>query len=275
MILCLFFRHRLYLYCYQIESPFVKAIRKQHQAVGRGIKIAIIDTGLNTGHIEFKEEQIEGYDFFKSTNSVVDDIGHGTWIAGIIAAEDNHYGICGIAPSSMIIPLKVFDEQGNCQIEMVCEAISWCIHNNIDIINISLATQNDDQELHDSINKALKAGIVVIASYSNEKGANSSYPADYVGVIGVKSCDFDSIYIDNGVWYAPGQDILTTDKKGGFIKVSGNSIAAACVTGYIAVVMEECHDNNSFFDPKKYLYNRYIIPGWQILGGIHSCKVSQ
>lgn len=117
------------------------------------------------------------------------------------------------------------------------KAIEWCIENNIDLINISVATKNNSTELHNIIKKATEKGIFIIASYSNDQSESSnSYPADYEETIGVRATNKTRIsYVDKCV-YIPtlfvGKDIGTE-----------NSYATAVCTAIFARILEK-KDNN-------------------------------
>ena len=99
-----------------------------------------------------------------------------------------------------------------------------------------------------AISEAIKKGIFVVASYDNKKN-RSSYPAQYENVIGVKAeKKVDKIYIKEEICYAPGYDIVTTNREGGYEKVNGNSVATAYVTGCVALIVSEYKANKENYD---------------------------
>ena len=231
----------------QVSTPFVDEINDAYNEKGDGIRIAILDSGLFTKHVEFSNVSQNGYNFIDSSKDIDDDNGHGTWITGIISADNNAFGIQGVAPSATVIPLKVLDKYGRGDIETVCAAIEWCISNNVDIINLSFTTKEDNTHLFTSIKKALSAGIVVVSSYNNDTAATHCYPADYEGVIGVKVGNKNRIEIRDHICYAPGSETFTTNIGGGYCLVGGTSIATAYVTGLIALSMEHCKKSGQEF----------------------------
>ena len=215
---------------------------------GKKIKIAILDSGVNSNHQDFSNNIKSGYNFIRNTEVISDNYGHGTWITGIISASNNSVGICGIAPKAEIYPLVVLDEMGKGKIDDVVNAIYWCIKKNMDIINISFSTKKSDKNLEKAISDATKKGILIVASYDNKKN-RSSYPAQYENVIGVKTEQkVNKIYIKDDICYAPGRDIVTTNKKGGYESVNGNSVATAYVTGCVALIVSECKANKENYN---------------------------
>lgn len=215
---------------------------------GKNVKIAILDSGVNRNHQDFSDNIKEGYDFITGGKYIDDTFGHGTWVTGLIAADNNNIGICGIAPRAEIYPLVVLDKDGKGKIDNVVNAIYWCIDNKMDIINISFATQKNNDNLSKAIDKAIQKGIIIVASYNNNEN-KMSYPAQYKNVIGVKTKQkVNKIYIQDEICYAPGYDIITTNKKGGYERVKGNSIATAYVTGSVALIISECKTNKDIYN---------------------------
>ena len=145
---------------------------------GKGIVIAIIDTGCEINHPDLKENIISGYNFTKDDNNnpniYKDYRGHGTHVAGIIAASDNGKGIVGVAPESKLLILKVIDKNGIGSYENLIKAIEFSINwegpnkEKVSIINISLGGSLPDKKLYTTIKRAKKKGIVLIAASGNE-----------------------------------------------------------------------------------------------------------
>lgn len=125
----------------QMVSKLVSNTHAKYDYTGQNIKIAVIDSGIMDTHSDFGENIKVGYNFILDTTDTFDFNGHGTHVSGVIAAQDNEIGIKGIAPKAEIYPLLVLNEEGKGEISDVCEAISWCINNKIDIINLSFSTK--------------------------------------------------------------------------------------------------------------------------------------
>lgn len=225
-------------------SPFVRNINQNthlKKFTGKNVKIAIIDSGIDSNHIEIKNKIEKGYNFIELNNNTKDYFGHGTAIAGIIAASKNNQGIVGVAPDSKIYPLVVLDRDGKGKIENVIKAIEWSIENNMDIINLSFSTRSNNKGLQEVIQKALAKNIIVVASYYNSKNT-FNFPAMYNGVLGVKSTNSYELKLDGNIVYAPGNQIITLNLKNSYQVMNGNSYAAAYVTGYIARLKELYRD---------------------------------
>ncbi|WP_434749079.1 S8 family peptidase [Paenibacillus amylolyticus] len=217
---------------------------------GTGIKIAIMDSGVNFNHPDLSTNIQNGYNAINNKELPIDDYGHGTMMTGIIGAKHNGIGIKGIAPDSKIYPVKVLDEFGEGRFIHIQKGIEWCIDNDIDIINMSFAFPTDHPDLKSSIKKALDAGIIIVASVSNSYDGKSGFPASYDGVIAVTSVDSsyqkgETASLDDIDFAAPGVDVITTSNDLKYQYVSGTSIATPHVTGMIALLLQDASFNKS------------------------------
>lgn len=239
----------------QYVSKTVSRIKEAYPSLtGKNIKIAIIDSYIDSTHEDLKDSINKSISFIGENESTKDRIiNHGTQVAGIISANDNNYGILGVAPCAEIYSLIAIHNDGFGEIKDVCEAIQWCINNKIDIINISFSAKESDSELESLINEAYRHQILVVASYNNRNNI-SSFPAEYEKVIGVKT-NKEKEWFDLGenVVYAPGQNVITTLDKGGYNYVDGNSMAAAYVTGFAAIIKEDCNKKDIDFSMRYFL----------------------
>ncbi|MCI6007207.1 MAG: S8 family serine peptidase [Ruminococcus sp.] len=236
----------------QYTSEIVANIRKKYPGLtGENIKIGIIDSCIDNTHDDLIGSIKKTVSFISKNNkSNVVYSNHGTQVAGIISAKDNDFGIIGIAPKAEIYSLVAIHSNGIGEIEDVCSALRWCIENKMDVINLSFSTKISNPELESLVNEAYKQNTIIVASYNNKKNV-SSFPAEYDNVIGVKTNNKSWFDFNNNVVYAPGKSITTID-KGGYEYVEGNSMAAACVTGFAAIVKEDCNKksinfSNSYF----------------------------
>ncbi len=230
----------------------IMGITKYHAKgiTGKGVKIAILDSGLNN-HSELRTEYIrDGYNSIDPNTQPLDDFGHGTFITGVIAATYNDKGFIGVAPDVEIYPVKVLNQYGIGDIEDVVKGIEWCIENDIDIINMSFAVTKDHNNLKNAIQSALNAGIFIVASAKNSSGGIVGYPASYEGVISVAAIDSDlniSKTSSRGKidYSAPGVDIVTITHDGKYQYFSGNSIATPFITGLIALLLQSNNEVNN------------------------------
>ncbi|AIY06329.1 alkaline serine proteinase [Planococcus sp. PAMC 21323] len=219
---------------------------------GKGIKIAIIDSGINSKHPDLKV--VGGVSKVANSSAFTDGNGHGTHVAGVIGAQNNSVGTVGVAPDSLIYSVKVLSANGVGTLDGVVAGIQWAIDQKVDIINMSLTTINDDQALRDITKKAYEAGIVVIAASGNEreKGLYKDvlYPARFSSVIAVGSVSklnklsYFSNYGASQELVAPGEGILSsfTDSKttsnADYAVSEGTSVASPFVAGTFAQYME-------------------------------------
>ncbi|OHB74699.1 MAG: hypothetical protein A2Z25_19010 [Planctomycetes bacterium RBG_16_55_9] len=217
---------------------------------GAGVKIGIIDSGIDYGHPEFSGRFAGGYDFVNNDEDPFDDYGHGTWVAGIIGAADDGAGVVGVAPESSLYAYKVFDSSGNGSLDDIIAALDRAILDGIDVVNMSFASVGDPgPDLLDACNRALAAGIVLVAAAGNFgtfdlTADNVGFPAVYESVIAVSgTTDTDSRALGSSTGpdvelAAPGFQIQTTDKFGLYTFVDGTSMAAPHVAGTAALLIE-------------------------------------
>ncbi|MFH1399460.1 MAG: S8 family serine peptidase [Candidatus Woesearchaeota archaeon] len=226
-----------------------------NNVTGMGIRFAILDTGINYNHHDLDNNYYGGVDFVNYDNDPMDDDGHGTMVAGIIAAEDNDFGIVGVAPNVELISVKVLNNRGEGYVSDVVKGINWAIDNHVNIILLSLGSDTYSEILRESVEKAYASNILVIAAAGNNPSI-IYYPAAYDSVIAVSAidknlqiADFSSrgTYID---FAAPGVSILSTELGGGETISSGTSMAAPHVAGVAALYWSENPelDNEGIWD---------------------------
>ncbi|MDC3378706.1 S8 family serine peptidase [Planctomycetota bacterium] len=205
--------------------------------------VAVLDTGMDTTHVDLVNQLVPGFDFVNNTAVIRDDNGHGTAMAGIIAAEgQNAAGVVGVAFSSRMMPVKVADAQGNASVADVVAGIDFAIAQGVEVINLSMGTRIGTQALLDAVNRARAAGIVVVASAGNDPVHYSMFPAAYPGVVAVTTTGasgeigFECVIADTVDAAAPGEELITTLPGDVYGFVSGTSAAAAFTSGVAALV---------------------------------------
>jgi serine protease len=157
---------------------------------GKGVVVAIIDTGVSKVPDLDQTEFVAGYDFVNDKINADDDNGHGTHVAGTVAqSTNNNYGVAGVAYEAQIMPLKVLSSAGGGTISDIAEAIRFAADNKADVINMSLGGGGESQVMKDAIEYAYAKGVVIIAAAGNENNNSASYPARYARVIGVAATD--------------------------------------------------------------------------------------
>ncbi len=223
---------------------------------GKNVKIAIIDSGLNANHTDIDKNNIlQGYNCIIGAKDIYDfsdKVGHGTMVAGVIAAQtDNEQFISGIASEAQIIPIKITDKN-SLYVSNLINGFEKALSLDCDIINMSLGGSRDTMGeeamavFWEYIKKAEERGIVVVAAVGNSAHTDNvmNYPAGFENVIGV-----GSVGEDLGVTYfsqkndsvfvaAPGNNILTLSNSEDLVFGTGTSLSTPIVTAAIALMKE-------------------------------------
>lgn len=210
---------------------------------GSGVKVAILDTGIDRDHPDLKDNIFGCLNMISSRKTCEDDNGHGTHVAGIIAAQDNNLGVVGVAPNAKIYALKVLNRNGSGYLSDIIEALDWVIQKQIQVVNMSLGTSSNVTSFYDAIKRVNTAGITQVAAAGNSgPGSNTvNYPAKYSEVIAVAATDSsDQVpsWSSRGPEVdiaAPGKDIYSTYLKGGYKTMSGTSMSSPHVAGVVAL----------------------------------------
>ena len=220
---------------------------------GNGVLIAILDTGCDKDHPDLNGRiHQDSRNFSKQgpDNDFSDFLGHGTHVAGTIAAIENGRGVVGVAPEADLLILKVFGNDGFATNENLIEAIDYAVSKKARVISMSLGSPSDDERLHAAVKRAVQAEIAVVCAAGKE-GDNSgsstekSYPAAYPESICVGAIDQNkkmaifSNTNDQVDLVAPGVEILSTWIQGNYQIISGTSMAAPHVTGAIALLINQ------------------------------------
>lgn len=211
-------------------------------STGDPIKVGVIDTGIQLDHPDLQANIKGGYSAVWYTLSPNDDNGHGTHVAGIIAGLDNNIGVIGIGPNIDLYAIKVLDRRGTGYLSDVIDGIEWAIQNKMQVINMSLGTNQNVQSFHEAIRQAYSAGITIVAAAGNT-GGSVVYPAAYPEVIAVSATDQNdqiTYWSSRGSEIdlaAPGSNIYSTYKGSKYETLSGTSMAAPHVSGAAALVI--------------------------------------
>jgi type VII secretion-associated serine protease mycosin len=242
------------------------------QSMGEGVRVAVIDTGvdvknpqlksavdassgLNTLPKPKKSDKGEPPSVRGKANGTTDTVGHGTKVAGIIAARKMQgTGFVGLAPKSTIIPIRQNDENGSGTAKTLADAIDHAVRKKADVINISQDTAEalrPDSVLKTAVDDALSREIVVVASAGNDGlGGNvkETYPASFEGVLAVASSDRNNErapFSQSGDFVgvaAPGVDMVSTMPGKGHCPDNGTSFSAPYVAG-VAALIKAKHTN--------------------------------
>jgi subtilisin family serine protease len=211
-----------------------------------GVKVAIVDTGIDLNHPDLVDnispENGGGYNAIRPRKSPDDDNGHGTHVAGTVAAADNLIGVVGVGPQISLSAVKVLSRSGTGFVSDVIDGLGWCIVNGMQVANMSMGGP-DSLSLHLAIREAYLAGITIICAAGNNDGGPVDYPAAYPETIAVSATTRSSGFapfssagpeVDLA---APGENVYSTYKDGYYAWGSGTSMAAPHVSGTAALVL--------------------------------------
>jgi subtilisin family serine protease len=238
---------------------------------GAGAVVAVVDTGVALDHpdlydriVKRPDGSVVGVDLVDGDLDPSDRHGHGTLVAGVIAATaDNGWGVAGVAPEASILPVRVLDADGAGRSEDVGRGIRWAVDNGADIVNVSLeaVAPTEGQRVPgvptDAVRYAHRRGVLVIAAAGNHPGAAASYPADspiiLVGAVdrNDRSTRFSTVDRRDG-FVAPGVEILSTwcrrtadgcdAEAAPYGLAEGTSFAAPHVAGVAALLVSAGYD---------------------------------
>ena len=199
----------------------IKAPQAWSLTTGHRIKVGVIDTGVDFNHPDLRQSLARGINLLNRGALPHDDNGHGTHIAGTIAAANQLHGMIGVAPRSTIYPVKAFDQNGSAFVSDIILGIEWCVRNRVDVINMSFGMKTRSKSLLNAVSNAYNSGIIIVASSGNDgKRKSIDYPARYPQTIAVGATNrlrrvapFSNrgLHIDI---YAPGDKILSSWLRG-------------------------------------------------------------
>jgi len=230
---------------------------------GKGVVVAVLDTGVDPHHPDLKDNLVEGWNFVDNNEDTTDLDGHGTHVAGIIAAvANNGVGIAGVAPRAKIMPLKVITARGGNWLGLT-EAIQYAVDHGADIISMSLGgsvSRIFSIAVMIEVSMANAQNVILIAAAGNENSSSPHYPAAYKKVIAVSAIDHDhkkAGFSNHGEYItftAPGVKIYSTmptypvymTTEYGYSQnydyANGTSMACPFVSGVAALLLSK-HPN--------------------------------
>jgi len=211
---------------------------------GQGVRVAVLDTGIDAEHTDLAEAIDDARDFSGSRFGPADRQGHGTHVAGTIAARQNDRGVIGVAPQCRLLIGKVLGDDGSGSSQAVAAGIDWAADSGARVISMSLGSPQPSGAIHAAIGRALAKGCFVICAAGNDGRADSvNYPGRWPETVAVGAVDrhgrvarFSSRGEQVDIC-APGQDILSTYLGGGYAKLSGTSMATPFVSGVVALLV--------------------------------------
>ncbi len=247
--------------------------------VKREVVVAVLDTGIdllhpdlkdriwfdhkrcNNGQVHDQENACHGFNFVESNTKIADDVGHGTHVSGLIAANANSLGVVGVGPSQIkIMPIKVINNQtqdfvqnGRMITDVFADGIRYAVQNGADVINISLGWPKlvETPKIRIAITKAIESGVAIVAAAGNNGKDVPTFPCSYVGVICVGAMDNQGKITEYSNFggkvdlVAPGENIISTYPGNlesrslgiqGYEVKQGSSQAAPLVSAIVATL---------------------------------------
>jgi trimeric autotransporter adhesin len=238
---------------------------------GQGIIVAVIDSGVNYRHADLDSniwrntreiagngidddhngyiDDVRGWDFVQNDNNPMDVFGHGTHLAGTIAAENNGLGVTGVAYGARIMPVRVLGDDGRGSYANIARGVRYAVDNDARVINLSLGGGGGSALLDGAIAYASQKGVIVVIAAGNEGADAPNYPgrlATRYGVVVGGVTQERREYLpsnrsgtDTTLRYivAPATNILSTTVGGGYQLMSGTSMAAAHISGLVALML--------------------------------------
>ncbi len=231
-----------------------------NETMGEDIRVGIIDTGISTSHPDLKWRIAEGISFLEGGKyDIEDENGHGTHVAGIVAAEKNGIGVVGVAPKVKLYVCKAFDSNGKTDYQTIEKSVLWLIKCGVSVINMSFSSSFSSKRYSSLIQFAHSKGITMICAAGNEgekSFGSMGYPANFNETIAVSAVDYEkhiASFSSRGSAAeisAAGIDIYSTFIGDSYATLSGTSMATPIITGAVAILQAK----------GRLRYNRLLTP---------------
>ncbi|MBK5258743.1 MAG: S8 family serine peptidase [Thermoanaerobaculia bacterium] len=205
---------------YGIDKISARGVWTASRGAGN-VNVVVADTGIDYNHPDLKDRYAGGYNVYKKNNDPMDDFGHGTHVAGTIAAIDNEIGVVGVAPQVRLWAVKVLNENGNGNDESIIAGMDWVISKKHElggnwIVNLSLGSTLPSDVEREAFRRVIQEGIIVVAAAGNRGTGRLDVPAAYQEVLAITAINYDDTLADfsshgpGTAFTAPGVAVLST-----------------------------------------------------------------
>lgn len=244
---------------------------------GRDVVVGVIDTGCDINHDDIKDNLLPGKNIVDNNNNPQDDNGHGTHVAGTVAAINNGYGVVGVSPKTKILPVKVLDSDGVGSMRDVANGIYWAVDHGAEILTMSLGSPNASRLVEKAIEYANNNNVTVFCAAGNSGNhVDVMYPAKFIKTISIGaisrnlsisnfSCTGNSID-----FVAPGEDIISCVPGNGYASMSGTSMATPYAVGCAALLLSLSKSRSSNLSIDKNYYINQFKKNAKPINGKHS-----
>ena len=207
------------------------------------VLVAVLDTGLATGHAEFSGRTVAGWDFVNDDANPADDHGHGTWVTGFLAQNGGNTNRgAGVDWRCRLMPLKVLDAANNGYYSDWAAAIEYAVSNDVDVINLSAGGSSSDTTLSNAIMSAIAQGVIFVTISHNDGTSSVRFPGRMAPCITVGATTTNDTRATFSNWgstidlVAPGENVVTVNPNNTLFLGSGTSFAAPQVAGVCALL---------------------------------------
>jgi len=225
----------------QWHLPKINATTAWDTTQGAGVKIAIIDTGVDGTHPDLAARMLPGWNFYDGNSNTADVYGHGTAVAGTAAATvNNGAGVASVAGQAWIIPIRISAPDGYAYWSTIAEGLTWAADNGARVANISYAVTGSWSVLDAATYMRSKGGLVVVSAGNNGIRESTAPSSQVITVSATGSTDARASWSSYGPFVtisAPGEGIWTTTRGGGYGAWNGTSFASPVTAGVVGLMM--------------------------------------